>query len=211
MEKINPQNGLGTLLTHATEGGDPRFAHVTPIYQTSVFDFPDVETVAGIFKGEIPGLNYTRWNNPNQQQLADKIAVLEGLDLLRALGAPARGELAVWCEQGLAVQARLDALAALPEELRVPLVLAVLREHFLELVVRCQIAALHEKARPEVQTRRDGVGDRHQRERAQQKHCEASLRNGLRNQIVKRGAVVERKLPIHRPHGLLHFVKKVLA
>ena len=29
-------------------------------------------------------MNYTRWNNPNQQQLADKIAVLEGIDLLRA-------------------------------------------------------------------------------------------------------------------------------
>ena len=84
MEKFDPNMGLGTLLTHATEGGDPRFAHVTPIYQTSVFDFPDVETGASIFKGDIPGLNYTRWNNPNQQQLADKIAVLEGIDLLRA-------------------------------------------------------------------------------------------------------------------------------
>ena len=84
MEKFDPNMGLGTLLTHATEGSDPRFAHVTPIYQTSVFDFPDVETGAGIFKGDIPGLNYTRWNNPNQQQLADKIAVLEGIDLLRA-------------------------------------------------------------------------------------------------------------------------------
>lgn len=83
MEKFDPNMGLGTLLTHATEGGDPRFAHVTPIYQTSIFDFPDVETGAKIFKGEIPGLNYTRWNNPNQQQLGDKIAVLEGIDLLR--------------------------------------------------------------------------------------------------------------------------------
>ncbi len=90
MENINPQNGLGTLLTHATEGEDPRFAHVTPIYQTSVFDFPDVATGANIFKGDIPGLNYTRWNNPNQQQLADKIAVLEGLDLLRAADSALR-------------------------------------------------------------------------------------------------------------------------
>lgn len=84
MKDINPQQGLGTLLTHAGEGEDPRFAHVTPIYQTSVFDFPDVATGARIFSGDVPGMNYTRWNNPNQQQLADKIAVLEGIDLLRA-------------------------------------------------------------------------------------------------------------------------------
>jgi methionine-gamma-lyase len=84
MENFDPNFGLGTLVTHVTEGEDPRFAHVTPIYQTSVFDFPDVATGASIFKGDVPGLNYTRWNNPNQQQLADKVAVLEGIDLLRA-------------------------------------------------------------------------------------------------------------------------------
>jgi methionine-gamma-lyase len=84
MENFDPKIGLGTLVTHVTEGDDPRFAHVTPIYQTSTFDFPDVATGASIFSGDVPGLNYTRWNNPNQQQLADKIAALEGIDLLRA-------------------------------------------------------------------------------------------------------------------------------
>ncbi len=84
MKKFDPNFGLGTLVTHVTEGEDPRHAHVTPIYETSTFSFPDVATGAAIFKGENPGLNYTRWNNPNQQQVADKIAVLEALDLLRA-------------------------------------------------------------------------------------------------------------------------------
>jgi methionine-gamma-lyase len=83
MKKLDPNFGLSTLVTHFTEGEDPRFSHVTPIYQSSVFDFPDVETGAGIFRGDVPGLNYTRWNNPNQQQLADKIAFIEGIDLLR--------------------------------------------------------------------------------------------------------------------------------
>lgn len=83
MRKTDPNFGLSTLVTHVGEGTDPRFSHVTPIYQSSVFDFPDVETGAKIFSGNIPGLNYTRWNNPNQQQLADKIAYLEGIDLLR--------------------------------------------------------------------------------------------------------------------------------
>ncbi len=84
MKKIDPNFGLSTLVTHVTEGEDPRFSHVTPIYQSSVFDFPDVETGARIFSGDVPGLNYTRWNNPNQQQLAEKIAFIEGIDLLRA-------------------------------------------------------------------------------------------------------------------------------
>jgi len=84
MKKFNPHFGLGTLVTHVAEGEDPRHAHVSPIYETSTFAFPDVDTGAAIFKGENPGLNYTRWNNPNQQQAADKLAVLEALDLLRA-------------------------------------------------------------------------------------------------------------------------------
>lgn len=85
MTRYDPRFGLGTLVTHATEGEDPRLAHVTPIYQTSLFDFPDVATGAATFRGEVPGgMIYTRWNNPNQQQLAEKIALLEGFDLLRA-------------------------------------------------------------------------------------------------------------------------------
>lgn len=81
---LDPKHGLSTLVTHAAEGADPTLAHITPIYQTSAFRFPDVETGAGIFKKEIPGYYYTRVNNPNLQMLADKLAVLEGLDLLRA-------------------------------------------------------------------------------------------------------------------------------
>src|SRR5512138_1618880 len=83
MRKVDPNFGLGTLVTHNGEGKDPTFSHVMPIYQSSVFDFPDVATGAKIFSGDVPGLNYTRWNNPNQQLLADKIAYLEGIDLLR--------------------------------------------------------------------------------------------------------------------------------
>jgi methionine-gamma-lyase len=55
-----------------------------------VFSFPDVSTGRGIISGTQPGFYYTRLSNPNQAQLARKIAVLEGLDLLRA--APERPE-----------------------------------------------------------------------------------------------------------------------
>lgn len=84
MTVINPRHGLGTLVTHATEMRNPLNTHVAPIYQTTAFVFPDVQTGAARFKGEEPGYIYTRLNNPNLDQLALKIAVLEGLDLLRA-------------------------------------------------------------------------------------------------------------------------------
>ncbi len=84
MTKINPRHGIGTLVTHATEMNNPLNSHVAPIFQSSAFTFPDVQTGAGRFKGEEPGYIYTRLTNPNLEQLATKISVLEGLDLLRA-------------------------------------------------------------------------------------------------------------------------------
>jgi methionine-gamma-lyase len=83
MRKIDPKMGMGSLSTHVGEGDNPYEAHVTPIYQTSTFGFPDVATGAAIFKGEKQGYIYTRMKNPNLDQLALKYAVLEGLDLLR--------------------------------------------------------------------------------------------------------------------------------
>lgn len=83
MSDFKPKQGLSTLVNHVGEGHDSKHAHVTPIYQTSTFSFPDVATGASIFKGG-PGYVYTRMNNPNQEQLAMKYAVLEGVDLLRA-------------------------------------------------------------------------------------------------------------------------------
>ncbi|HPH95021.1 MAG TPA: aminotransferase class I/II-fold pyridoxal phosphate-dependent enzyme [Anaerolineaceae bacterium] len=84
MSDFSSKFGLGTVVTHVAEGHNAQHAHVTPIYQTSTFSFPDVATGASIFKGEQPGYVYTRINNPNLDQLAQKYAVLEGLDLLRA-------------------------------------------------------------------------------------------------------------------------------
>jgi methionine-gamma-lyase len=84
MRATNPRHGLSTLVNHVAEGGDPLLSHVSPIYQTSTFYFPDVATGAALFKGEQPGYIYTRLSNPNQEQVAAKIAALEGLDLIRA-------------------------------------------------------------------------------------------------------------------------------
>jgi methionine-gamma-lyase len=84
MTQIDPKHGIGTLVNHVAEGGDPLCAHITPIYQTSTFRFPDVDSGAARFRGEEDGYIYTRYDNPNLRQAAAKIAALEGLDLLRA-------------------------------------------------------------------------------------------------------------------------------
>ncbi len=81
----NPHKlGLGTLVTQFTEKDNPHQAHVAPIYQTSTFVFPDVQTGADIFAGINDGFSYTRADNPNARQLARKLAALEGYDILKA-------------------------------------------------------------------------------------------------------------------------------
>lgn len=81
-KKIKATYGISTLVNHIGEGDHSLHAHVEPIYQTSTFSFPDTDTGAAIFQGA-EGYVYTRWENPNSDQLAEKIAALEGLDLLR--------------------------------------------------------------------------------------------------------------------------------
>jgi methionine-gamma-lyase len=71
-------------MNHIEVGEDAFRAHITPIYQTSVFTFPDVATSAQIYSGEKKGYTYTRSANPNVSKLEAKFAVLEGLDLLRS-------------------------------------------------------------------------------------------------------------------------------
>ena len=75
--------GMSTLAVHVGEGQDPLHAHVTPIYQTSTFSFPDVATGAALFAGKQEGFIYTRLGNPNTRHLARKIAALEAYDLMR--------------------------------------------------------------------------------------------------------------------------------
>jgi len=84
MKRFSAQHGLSTLLNHFEEGSNPLNAHMTPIYQTSTFSFPDVATGMAIERGELEGFVYTRLGNPNAQQLARKLALLEGVDLVRA-------------------------------------------------------------------------------------------------------------------------------
>jgi methionine-gamma-lyase len=83
MYHFSASHSIGTLVTHVGEDDNPHHTHVTPIYQTSTFNFPDVATGAGIVARTEPGYYYTRLGNPNLDHLARKIATLEGLDLIR--------------------------------------------------------------------------------------------------------------------------------
>jgi methionine-gamma-lyase len=83
MYQLEPKHGISTLVTHYTEAANPLNAHVTPIYQTSTFNFPDVATGAAIVDRTQPGYYYTRLNNPNLEQFARKLTLLEVIDLLR--------------------------------------------------------------------------------------------------------------------------------
>lgn len=84
MYRISPKDGLNTLVTHYTEAHNPQYAHVTPIYQTSTFNFPDTASGAKIVEGAKPGYYYTRMGNPNLEQFARKVALLEGRDLIKS-------------------------------------------------------------------------------------------------------------------------------
>jgi len=83
MYQFSPQHNLSTLVTHIGEDENTQHSHVSPIFQTSTFNFPDVATGAGIVARTEPGFYYTRLGNPNLEQLARKIAYLEGIDLIR--------------------------------------------------------------------------------------------------------------------------------
>ncbi len=56
----------------------------TPIYQTVVFDLPDLEVVDQVMDRRSEGYVYTRFGNPNTASLEEVVAALEGAE--RALG-----------------------------------------------------------------------------------------------------------------------------
>lgn len=53
--------------------------HTAPIYATSTFVYPDVETTMDVFQGNAPAYIYSRWNNPSFELIEQKIARLEAM------------------------------------------------------------------------------------------------------------------------------------
>lgn len=58
----------------------PHREQVTPIYLASGFTFPDAETARAVYVGEQPGYVYTRWENPNTDELVARMCALEGAE-----------------------------------------------------------------------------------------------------------------------------------
>ncbi|MFW9930656.1 MAG: aminotransferase class I/II-fold pyridoxal phosphate-dependent enzyme, partial [Candidatus Thorarchaeota archaeon] len=81
--QINYNWKNSTLALHAGEETKFADAHVTPIFATSTFSFPDADIGRLRFAGSDDGFIYTRLGNPTVQAAEKKIASLEGIDLLR--------------------------------------------------------------------------------------------------------------------------------
>lgn len=54
--------------------------HSTPLFLTSSFVFDDAEMMRAMFADEIGGNIYSRFSNPNCQELIDKLTLLEGTE-----------------------------------------------------------------------------------------------------------------------------------
>ena len=54
--------------------------HSTPLYLTSSFVFEDAEQARALFADELPGNIYTRFSNPNNTELIEKLCLLEGTE-----------------------------------------------------------------------------------------------------------------------------------
>ena len=54
--------------------------HAVPLYLTSSFVFDDAEQARALFADEIPGNIYTRFSNPNNTELVEKLCLLEGTE-----------------------------------------------------------------------------------------------------------------------------------
>jgi cystathionine gamma-synthase len=71
-----------SLSTDCAHAGDESIASlstpaVMPIYQTSVYDFPDLETVDAVWESQKPGYIYGRYGLPNTSALESIVARLE--------------------------------------------------------------------------------------------------------------------------------------
>ncbi|MFN2105989.1 MAG: trans-sulfuration enzyme family protein, partial [Candidatus Promineifilaceae bacterium] len=53
---------------------------VTPIYMASGFNFESAETARAVYAGEQLGYVYSRWKNPNNDELIARICLLEGAE-----------------------------------------------------------------------------------------------------------------------------------
>ncbi|QGG94683.1 bifunctional o-acetylhomoserine/o-acetylserine sulfhydrylase [Actinomarinicola tropica] len=103
--------GFETRQIHAGQSPDPATgAVVTPIYQTTAYQFDDSEHAAQLFALQAPGNIYTRIMNPTQMVFEARMADLEGGIASTAAGVP--GALAVASGQAAETLAILNLAEA---------------------------------------------------------------------------------------------------
>ena len=74
------EKSFETLTVHAAKKQKQPFtSKASPIYQTSSFSFENLDELEGYFQGESPYL-YTRYGNPNTDELGSALAALEGAE-----------------------------------------------------------------------------------------------------------------------------------
>lgn len=74
--KQHPETQAIRIQTNRTEEGE----HSTPLFLTSSFRFENAEEMRATFAGELDNNIYSRFENPNVQELIDKMCALEGAE-----------------------------------------------------------------------------------------------------------------------------------
>ena len=79
-EPSDKQHHIETRIIHERTAAGPHREQVTPLYMASGFTFPDAETARAVYSGEQSGYVYSRWENPNNDELIARLCVLESAE-----------------------------------------------------------------------------------------------------------------------------------
>lgn len=74
------QRRAETQLIHTRAAAGDFREQVTPLYMASGFTFENAEQARAVYAGEVPGYVYTRWENPNTDELVARLCALEGAE-----------------------------------------------------------------------------------------------------------------------------------
>jgi O-succinylhomoserine sulfhydrylase len=69
-----------TRVIHTRTPASQHHEQVTSIYMASGFTFDTAEEARAVYSGEQPGYVYSRWENPNTDELVARMCVLEGAE-----------------------------------------------------------------------------------------------------------------------------------
>ncbi len=75
-----PEPAFETLAIRTQVPTSPEREHAVPLYLTSSFVFESAEQARALFADEIPGNIYSRYSNPNVDELVEKLCRLEGAE-----------------------------------------------------------------------------------------------------------------------------------